>query len=211
MASMTFVACTSAPDAKEAVTTSAKKVTETAQSAAKQITKGNRSGQINTEESRITFIGTKPTGRHEGYFKVSDGRLEVSEGKLKSGKFEIDMNSLTITDLEGKQKESLEGHLKSGDFFTVEKFPTAMFYITGVEKSEGENSHTIAGNLTIMGETQNVEFPADVDIQEDGTLSAKANFNIDRTKWGIKYGSEKSLGDKFIRPEVNISINLVSL
>lgn len=207
----TFSACTSAPDAKEAVTTKAKEVKESVQSKANSAaTKVNRKkGGLNIEESKIAFIGTKPTGRHSGEFKIQDGALDIVDGVLKGGKFIIDMNSLTVTDLEGEMKANLEGHLKSDDFFGVEKHPKASFVITDVVKSEGEGTHVIGGNLTMLGKTNNIKFPASINTT-DGIMRAEANFNIDRTKWNIRYGNDKSLGDKFIRPEVNINVNLVS-
>lgn len=206
-------ACTSAPDAAEAVTTGAKKVTNevknTANKAANTVRNTARDG-INKEKSLITFIGTKPTGRHTGTFSVSDGALDIRDGQLQGGKFAIDINSLTVTDLKGEMKSNLEGHLKSEDFFNAEKFGSATFVITGVKEATGESSHMISGNLTLLGTTQNVTFPANIQIDEEGGLNAEANFNIDRTKWGLRYGNDKSLGDKFIRPEVNINVQLVS-
>lgn len=210
---LAFTACTSAPDAAKAVTTEAKKVTnevkDASKKAANNINQKVRDG-IDKEKSKIIFIGTKPTGRHTGEFSVDDGALDIKDGQLLGGKFAIDINSLKITDLKGEMKGNLEGHLKSADFFNAEKFPTATFIITDVKESNGASSHKISGNLSLLGVTQNVTFPANVDIDKEGNLNAEANFNIDRTKWGLRYGSDKSLGDKFIRPEVNINVQLVS-
>ncbi|MCG7859338.1 YceI family protein, partial [Flavihumibacter sediminis] len=88
-------------------------------------------------------------------------------------------------------------------------FPTASFVITGVEPITGDSTatHKISGNLTLKDSTKNVSFPAQVTVAETG-VKAAANFNIDRTQWGMFYGNDQSLGDKFIRPEVNIKLNI---
>jgi len=212
---LVFTACTSAPDAEEAVTTGAKKVTNqnTEAIANNKNTKKQSSREaINMDKSKITFIGTKPTGRHSGEFSIDDGALDIQDGQLRGGKFSIDINSLTVTDLKGEMKTNLEGHLKSPDFFDADKHPRSTFVITSIEEiaGEGSNNHKVSGNLTLLGNTQNVTFPASIVSNKDGSINAEANFNIDRTKWGLRYGNDKSLGDKFIRPEVNINVQLVS-
>ena len=113
----------------------------------------------------------------------------------------------------------LKGHLLSPDFFDAEKFGTAKFEISSVEPYtaaagaasvvEGAN-YTISGNLTLKDSTKNVSFPAAVTVSET-EVTAKANFNIDRTQWGMSYGNDKSLKDKFISPEVNISLNIKAI
>ena len=110
----------------------------------------------------------------------------------------------------------LKGHLFSPDFFDVQKYPTAKFEITkvtsytsnGTDKSvvEGANA-LVSGNLTLKDAIKNVTFPANITISET-EITAKANFNIDRTQWNMSYGNDKSLKDKFISPEVNIALDV---
>ncbi|MDX1461826.1 MAG: YceI family protein, partial [Marinirhabdus sp.] len=122
---------------------------------------------VNTDNTVINWNGSKPTGTHTGTVQVASGEMAVVEGMIQSGEFTIDMTSIEVTDLEaGNGKENLESHLmgtvegKEGDFFNVNKYPTATFEITGVE---GEaNNATVKGNLTIKGKTNNIEFPATV-------------------------------------------------
>ena len=61
----------------------------------------------------------------------------------------------------------------------------------------------------MKGVTKSVTFPAIVKATPEALL-AQANFNINRTDWGLVYGNDKSLGDKFIRPEVNIALNIAA-
>jgi polyisoprenoid-binding protein YceI len=166
---------------------------------------------VDTEGSVINWVGTKPTGQHSGVMKIKEGKLQLEEDKLVGGKFTLDMVSIEVTDLEGEKKSDLEGHLKTGDFFEVEKFPTATFEITNVEAVEGnpDATHNITGNLTMRDQTKSVTLPAKVEFNE-GVLSAKTpDFKIDRTEWGIVYKSSK-VGDMAINDEMGIQINLMA-
>jgi polyisoprenoid-binding protein YceI len=71
---------------------------------------------------------------------------------------------------------------------------------------EGANA-LVSGNLTLKDSTKNVSFPANITVTET-EITAKANFNIDRTQWNMSYGNDKSLKDKFISPEVNIKLDI---
>ena len=112
--------------------------------------------EIDTLNSRIEWKGYKivksdQTG-HFGTINFESGDLTVKNDALESGKFVADMNSLTSVDLkdDAKQLAKLEGHLKSGDFFETEKYPTASYEITKVSKNEtGDYNTLLDGNLTI--------------------------------------------------------------
>lgn len=192
-------ACNNAPEADAATTAEA----QTAAAAA------GANYTIDTTTSVVEWLGTKPVGKHHGTFKIKNGEFSIADNNITAGKFTIDVNSLTDLDMEGDQKANLENHLKSADFFDVAKYPNASFEITGVEAVSGDSTatHKISGNLTLKDSTKNVSFPAKVAVN-DNKVTATANFNIDRTQWGMFYGNDQSLGDKFIRPEVNIKLNI---
>lgn len=197
-----MVACSSTPGEK--VEAEAKQEVKAAPITAKTL-------NVDTEASTISWVGTKPTGQHEGMMKIKDGQLMVEGETLVGGKFTLDMVSIAVTDLEGEEKGKLEGHLKTGDFFEVEKYPTAMFEITAVKAVEGvENAtHNITGNLTMKEQTKSVTLPAKVSYQ-DGVLTAETpDFKIDRTEWGIVYKSSK-VGDMAINDEMGIKISLMA-
>lgn len=202
-----LVACSDAPKADSAEVSDAKDVEQTS----------GITYSANLSESKIEWIGTKPVGRHHGTFVLKDGNLVVSGDDLTGGSFVIDINSITPDDQDAEGNAKLQGHLKSEDFFHVEKFPEGTFVITsiteGVQNSEDlvmkDATHTITGNLTLKGITKSITFPAKVYMTGD-KITADANFNIDRTQWNIVYGNDESLGDKFIRPEVNLQVHLVA-
>ena len=115
------------------------------------------------------------------------------------------MTSIQVTDLEaGKGKEKLEGHLKADDFFGVNNFPTATFVITEVAKSG--NGYSVAGNMTIKGITQSKK----IHMSFNGN-SASTNLTVNRTKYGITYGSGSffdNLKDKAIDDNFELAVNL---
>lgn len=170
--------------------------------------------------SSITWIGSKPTGTHEGVFKVNEGTLYVNNDSLTGGTFNIDMRSLNNTDLaaDPENKGKLEGHLKSGDFFDVEKYPTSKFEITSVSKYVADSSnkvilenptHIIQGNLTLKDSTKNISFPAKITVDANG-INALADLNIDRTLWGMNYKGPNNPQDWFISKDVHLKINVVA-
>ncbi len=163
---------------------------------------------VNTDASTVKWIGASPIKQHDGSLKISEGSLTVAGGNITGGSFTVDINSLNNNDLTGEYKGKLEGHLKSADFFEAEKYPTSKFEITAVEvAAEGENTHKVSGNLTLKDVTKNVTFPAKVTVSET-EVTATANFNIDRSQWNMSYGADNSLGDKMIKPEVNLTVEL---
>lgn len=173
---------------------------------------------IDTVNSKIGFTGYGVGKEHPGYFKISSGNVTVNDGKIEGGNFTIDTKSLSLSQQESMFQTKLKGHLLSADFFDAEKFPTAKFEITSVEPYaptatdssviSGAN-YKVSGNLTLKDVTKNVSFPAKIDINGN-SMSAVANFNIDRNVWAMKYGNDKSLKDKFISEKVNITFDIKS-
>lgn len=160
--------------------------------------------KVDAEKSNVTWKGYKVTGEHEGTISIKSGTILMDGDKLTGGTFVIDMTTINTTDLSGDSKGKLDGHLKSGDFFGVEKNPTATLVIT---KAEGSgNTYTVTGDLTIKGITNPVTFPMSINGN-----TAKADVKIDRTKYDIKYGSASffdNLKDKAIYDEFDLNVNL---
>lgn len=161
--------------------------------------------EIKVENSKIVWKGYKVTGSHEGLISIKSGNLEFNEDKLTGGAFVIDMSTIICTDLEGEYKGKLEGHLKSDDFFGVEKFPTATLIFTKV-KATSKNSYEVKGDLTIKGKTETVLFNLSVYGNK-----ANASLKIDRTKFDVRYGSTSffdDLKDKAIYDEFDLVADL---
>lgn len=154
-----------------------------------------------------------------GTLAVTSGELSVDNSQLTSGEFVIDMKSIKVDPASVTEKDKkytdLEGHLKNQDFFNVEKFPTADFKITkvedlatpGADAVAGANK-TVSGNLTLMGKTMNVTFPAKVDVV-DKSANVVAKFTVNRADWGIKFGtSEADPAEWMISKDIEIAIDV---
>lgn len=170
--------------------------------------------KVNTKESKLEWVGKKVTGQHNGYIQLKVGKLEMSNEKLSGGYFEIDMTTIENEDItDEEERAKLVGHLKSDDFFGVEKYPKAMFKITSVEPSNsGNGNYKVKGDLTIKGKTHPVEFVADVK-ESDGKINAKASIVFDRSKYDVRYGSGSffdDLGDRLIYDDVELNVQLVA-
>lgn len=160
---------------------------------------------IKVDESQVKWKGYKVTGEHEGTISLKSGILVFDGKTFTGGEFVMDMTSINTTDLKGGGKSKLDGHLKSADFFGVDKHPTASLKITGAEKGK-DNKYSIKADLTIKDITNAITF--DMYVMKD---KATAFVKIDRTKFDIKYGSASffdNLKDKAIYDEFDLNVTL---
>ena len=169
------------------------------------VTVSAQTKQINIATSNIEWVGKKVTGQHNGTVNFKDGAVVMKAGKLVGGSFTVNMTSLTATDLTGEYKNKLDGHLKADDFFGTTKYPTAALVIKKIG-AKSTNVYTATADLTIKGITQPVTF--DMTVNGD---TATTTFNVDRTKYDIRYGSKsffESIGDKAISDEFELKVTL---
>ncbi len=156
---------------------------------------------FSNDGSELKFVGAKITAKHEGSFKTFRGTVQVADNDptKSSVKVEIDTASLSI------EPEKLAGHLKTADFFDVEKFPKATFESTGI-KPGGENgaTHTVSGNLTLHGVTKSITFPAKIRVNGD-SAEVDSEFAINRKDFGIVYPGKP---DDLIKDDVLIQLKL---
>ncbi len=179
--------------------------------------KADKTLKVNTSASKLTWLGKKVTGEHTGNINISNGNLLIAKNQLVGGNFEIDMNSMTATDItDAGYNTKFIGHMKSDDFFSTEKHPKANFKITSLAPikgaKQGEANYNVTGNLTIKGITNAVTFPATVKV-EGNKATANGTATIDRTKYDIKYGSKsffEGIGDKAIYDDFTLNFNVVA-
>ena len=145
------------------------------------------------DNTKVEFTGTKKEGKHDGGFKKLTGTATTDGGALKAIEVEIDTDSL-YSDADGLTK-----HLKAPDFFNVKENPKATFKTTKIETTA--KGVTVTGDLTLLGKTKPVTFPATV-AEKDGTLTLKGEFKIDRTNWGMNTGAGKIDNDVALRVNV---------
>lgn len=138
--------------------------------------------KLTPQNTRIQFVGVHTDDRPDrvGVFTQFAGQAEVDrEGNsLKSASVEIQVASLST------EFAKLTTHLKSEDFFDVNVHPTARFESTSVSSEEGSDQQVVTGNLTLMGTTKEVRFPAQVNVT-DGGLTLEGQLTIDRTEFGM--------------------------
>lgn len=163
----------------------------------------------NIESSVIRWRGERVIGSsHEGTVALQSGRFSVAEGDLSGGEFVIAMTSIKSDE----NNERLESHLKNEDFFQVDAYPEAKLVITNVIKQEEAFVYAVSADLTIKDTTAPVTFIAKLS-ESDGLIRVQADLSIDRTIWGIKYGSGKffqDLGDAVIKDEMQLSVDIES-
>ena len=162
--------------------------------------------KVDTQASSIDWIGRKITGQHTGKIKISSGDLLVNGNAIKGGSFVMDMTSMN------SDSQKLTGHLKTDDFFSVEKNPTSKFVITKVTGA-GKDRINVTGDLTIKGITQSISFPATVKKEGNAIVAVAKNVMIDRSKFDIRFGSKSffnDIGDKAIEDNFELGINLVA-
>ena len=134
---------------------------------------------VRTPDSKIGFVGSKVTGKHDGGFKNFAGTIQVADGKIVgSPEFKINMKTLWA------DNPKLTGHLKSADFFDVEKYPLTTFTVTSMEPAGDHNN--VMGNLELHGVTKSISFPAKVEITDDA-VTVNADFAINRKDFNINY------------------------
>ncbi|MDA7693646.1 YceI family protein [Flavobacteriaceae bacterium] len=161
--------------------------------------------KIDAEKSNIHWFAKKVTGEHDGYINLVDGSLEMDGTQLTGGAFEVDMTTINVADLTGEYKNKLEKHLKSDDFFGVDKFPKSHLTFTEVVQKT-ENHYEIVADLTIKGITA----PVSLEMHFEGN-EATTKFMVNRAKYNVRYGSNSffdNLGDKAIYDEFELGITL---
>jgi len=166
------------------------------------------------QKSKVNWVGKKPTGQHNGTVNISNGILVVEKDEIVSGNFTIDLNTILVVDLEpGTLNNKLVGHLKSEDFFHVEKFPIATFKLSKAVRKDNAN-YILTGDLTMKGITHPVTFGAAVNINK-GSLTAKSSeIILDRVKWDVKTMSKSvfaDLKDNYIDDEMIIIVELTAV
>lgn len=172
--------------------------------------------KVDPATSSVLWKAGKKIGSfHDGDIKIKSGNLETdAKGNIKSLKIAIDMATIANSDLAGSpdDQKKLIDHLSSDDFFKVKSHPESTFELTSISPKAGtKDEFKIKGNLTMIGNTQPIEFDSKI-TQEKGKVTGSAKLTIERLKWGLQYGSGsifKTLtANKIINDSFEMTINL---
>ena len=169
---------------------------------------------MDNDNSSIKWTGRElSTKSHYGSLQMKNGSLTVNTDGTVNGIIKIDMTTIDCEDLQGRSKASLERHLRSDDFFSVESHPIA----TLTFKSEGGigagNKLAFNGDLEIKGISHPISFESEVK-NVDPKVSALVNMTFDRSKYNVRFRSGtffQNLGDKLIYDDIEITVDIITL
>ncbi len=155
---------------------------------------------LDPASSKLEIVASKITKSHDGSFKQFTGTATLAGDQVQSVKFDVDTASLQT------DTETLTQHIKTKDFLDVEKFPKASFKSTSVvAKPAGSATHEITGDLTLHGVTQQITFPATIELGAE-KVTGRAEIAINRQKFGVTY---PGMPDDLIKDDVLLKPSFV--
>lgn len=170
---------------------------------------------IDLERSLVGWVGRNPGGSHDGTLRFKSGRITVKKGLLSKAVLEVDMTSIDVADLAGDMADLLRRHLESDDFFSVESHPVARLETKRIVPIDGATpgapNYEVEAKLTLRGKTKPVAFPATATVRAGGELTVEAHFDLDRTEWGVNYGSGKlyaRLGMHLVHDHITVQVRV---
>lgn len=214
LASAVFFAACEDPAAnkpKAQTTNSAASTANTATGSSADTTANSTAPKLNTkgtaykiyqDNSQVEFVGSKVTGKHDGGFKSFSGTIDLVNKKPEESKVSVDIDTTSIY----SDDDKLTGHLKSADFFEVEKYPKATFVSTKItpDPAKGAENYTVTGDFNLHGQKKSITFPAKITVNDSDVL-VESEFSINRKDFGIVYAGKT---DDLIRDDVVIKLNL---
>src|ERR1700756_3962611 len=174
--------------------------------------------EVDQNASLVEWVVRNLFNRHTGTVQLGPGQILIKDGRLAGGHLTVDMTSLRCTDIPDPAINAhLIAHLESDDFFSVDRYPRAELEIKAVNyRSEvrlDEPNYQIKGDFTLRGVTNPIEFAAVVARKGDGSFTAQASLDLDRTVWGATYGSAKyfaRLGQHLVNDEFHLQLKVVT-
>ncbi len=145
----------------------------------------------------------------KGEFTAVTGKLELNDADITKSKVEASIDATTINTREVQRDE----HLKSADFFDVEKFPVLTFKSTGISK-EGRVELAVEGDLSIHGVTRKVVFDvegpsAPMKDPWGGTrIGLSATTRINRKDFGLTWNASLDAGGIVVGEEITITLDV---
>jgi len=164
---------------------------------------------IDAAHSGINFsIRHMVISKVRGRFTAFSGTVELDEGDLSRAQIEAQIEASSI-DTGTAQRD---GHLKSADFFDVEKFPQLRFRSTRIE-TEGKDRYRVTGELTIRGVTREIVLEAEasgkgVDPWGNERLGFAARTSLDRKDFGLTWNQALETGGLLVGDRVDIELDV---
>jgi polyisoprenoid-binding protein YceI len=138
--------------------------------------------RIDPAESAVTFKATSRLANADGRFHRFSGDVSLDPSDPTSARVSITVDAASIDTANNKR----DNHLRSQDFFWVERHPTIAFESVRAVREAG--GVALVGRLTVRGVTREVTVPVRVEVTPD-RLVARGEFSIKRTDYEINYQS----------------------
>jgi polyisoprenoid-binding protein YceI len=145
----------------------------------------------------------------KGRFSTISGVMTFDESNIANSRVEASIDAASI----GTGDAQRDAHLKSADFFDVEKYPTLSFRSTGINRT-GSDELAVTGDLTVHGVTRPVVFqvegptPPNKDPWGNTRVGLSATTKINRKDFGLTWNAALEAGGILVGEEVTISLDL---
>lgn len=173
---------------------------------------------LDLTESRVEWLGRNLLNKHSGHLPIQSGYLDIQNETLTGGEIVFAMNEVTCDDLAGNPyHDVLIAHLRSDDFFDTEQFPEARLSLQQASRipgaALGSQNLEVEAELTLKGITHSIQFTAAAGLDAEGRYGAQAALSIDRTRWGVLYGSGRffsRLAGHLVNDQIEIQVRIVT-
>jgi polyisoprenoid-binding protein YceI len=161
--------------------------------------------EVDPAHTTAEFVARHILTPVRGRFTEVAGRIEVGDDPTES-RIEATIQTASVFTNEARR----DGHLRSPDFFDVEKYPTITFRSTRIQ-DEGEGRYKVTGDLTIRDVTKQVALDAEflgVDRNPFGQQIAafSASTEVDREDWGLKWNLALESGGWLVSRRVKLEL-----
>lgn len=171
--------------------------------------------QLDVKKSKVLWNTGKMMGGHSGYFLFHSGNLQYSPtGEPVSGTFRMDMNSIRSTDNPNEAgRLKTDANLRKSQFFATDRYPAATMAVKKITRIGSTLDFTVAGDLTIKGITNPIEFTATINTKSNSS-HITANVDLSHQLWKLNSKTQvnysnwiSGIPEKLV-PDIHVSLDL---
>ena len=171
-------------------------------------TNANRTFAIDKAHSEATFQVRHLVTRVRGSFADLAGTIQANEANPELSSVTFTINAASID----TGTPDRDAHLRSADFFEVEKYPTISFTSTGI-KAVGGNNYAVTGDLTMRGVTRRIEVPVTFlgtakDPWGNEKIGFEAELTLNRKDYGLTWNAALETGGFLVGDEVKVAVSI---
>ena len=162
---------------------------------------------IDSAHARVGFKVRHLVSRVAGSFTEFDGAITADFGNLDASGVELVIKTASID----TANEKRDGHLRSADFFDVEKYPEITFSSSKITKVD-DDSYAVAGTLTMHGVSNEITLTVDFLGEMEAMGGVRAGYElsttVNRKDYGVSWNRALDSGGFVLGDDVEVSINL---